>query len=146
MMLSASSVPQMMLSASSPAVPQMMLSSPSVPQMMLSSLPAVPQMMLSASPSVPQMMLSQSAPPQSVPQMMFSPVFVRATPQVVPSANAFADGSRTPPDRRWLPQMIFLLQAACIGYGAAGWAVAKNRARRTAPSAFKKPAPCVNAL
>ena len=57
------------------------------------------------------MMLSQPSS-QVVPQMMFSPASVRATPHVVPRANAFAEGSMTPPERRWLPQMIFLLHTA----------------------------------
>src|SRR5580765_362115 len=130
-------VPQTMLLASD--VPQTMLLAAWVPQTMLLFASDVPQTMLLLARAVPHTMLSTG---RTVPQTMFWPVEALATPQVVPRSHALADGMIAPPVSCWLPQMMCLLQMLCIGYGSPGWAVAKNRARRTAPTALRKPAPC----
>src|SRR6266446_4157143 len=105
-MLSArSTVPHTMLPQSAPpqSVPHTMLSEPSaVPQTMLSALTDVPHTMLSEANAVPQTILSARA----VPQTMFWPATVLATPQVVPRSQALAAGVSTPPVSLWLPQMM----------------------------------------
>ena len=69
-------------------------------------------------------MLSQSAAPQAVPQTMLSPSSVLATPQLVPTLNAFAFRLSVPLPRRWLPQMMCLLHIFWTGIVAPGVAVA----------------------
>ena len=123
----------------------------------------VPHTMLSPSPRcptrccrrrrVPHTMLS----PSLVPHTMLSQSLdaVRAPHDVVArrsshapgcsDRDALAVGFRTPPDSRWLPQIICLLHIFWSGMRCPAAPSRRTRARRTAPTAFRKPAPCVSA-
>jgi hypothetical protein len=70
-------------------------------------------------------MLSQESSLQRVPHTMLSPSSSRAAPQTTPAAHALAAGFSTPPETRWLPQLIVRLQAFAEGYFFPALAVTK---------------------
>src|SRR6266850_6671668 len=86
---------------------------------------------------------SQLEVEQITPHATLSPAVVVDDPHVTSVGHAFASVLRRPPANRWLPQMTCAPHPAVDGYGTVVGA-AKNRARSTAPFAFRNPAPSVN--